>query len=114
MTDCIFCRLIKGELPSDIVYRDDDVIAFRDIDPKAPVHILIIPLKHIRTVNDLSPADQMLVGKMILIAQKIAEQERIDQRGYRLIFNCNRDGGQAVYHIHLHLLGGRGMHWPPG
>jgi len=114
MLECIFCNIINGKMPGDIVYEDEEVVAFRDIDPKAPVHILIVPRQHISTTNDLEPTTQQLAGKIILTAQKIAMREGIDKSGYRLVFNCNRDGGQAIYHIHLHLLGGRRLSWPPG
>lgn len=105
----IFDRIIKGELPADIVYRDELVTAFRDIHPLAPTHILIVPNKTIPTVNDLSPEDEATAGRMLLVAAKIAAQEGIAESGYRLIINCNHDGGQEVYHLHLHLLGGRRM-----
>lgn len=103
----IFARIISGELPASIVYQDDLVTAFRDIDPAAPVHILIVPNKVIPTVNDLTPDDERTAGRMLLAARTIAEQEGIAESGYRLIINCNRDGGQEVYHLHMHLLGGR-------
>ena len=105
----IFDRIIKGELPADIVYRDELVTAFRDIHPLAPTHILIVPNKTIPTVNDLSPEDEATAGRMLLVAARIAAQEGIAESGYRLIINCNHDGGQEVYHLHLHLLGGRRM-----
>ncbi|MBW7959042.1 MAG: HIT domain-containing protein [Anaerolineae bacterium] len=103
----IFSKIISGELPSDIVYRDDLVTAFRDINPLAPTHILIVPNKEIATVNDLTDDDERIAGRLFLAARRIAEQEGIAQDGYRLIVNCNRDGGQEVYHLHMHLLGGR-------
>ena len=105
----IFDRIIKGELPADIVYRDELVTAFRDINPLAPTHILIVPNKAIPTVNDLTDDDEATAGRLLLAAAKIAAQEGIAEGGYRLIINCNRDGGQEVYHLHLHLLGGRRM-----
>lgn len=105
----IFARIISGELPATIVYQDDLVTAFRDIQPLAPVHILIVPNKVIPTVNDLSEDDERTAGRMLLAARAIAAQEGIDESGYRLIINCNRDGGQEVYHLHMHLLGGRRM-----
>ena len=105
----IFDRIIKGELPADIVYQDELVTAFRDIPPLAPTHILIVPNKPIPTVNDLTGEDEATAGRMLLAAAKIAAQEGIAEGGYRLIVNCNRDGGQEVYHLHLHLLGGRRM-----
>ena len=103
----IFTKIIQGEIPSDIVYQDDLVTAFRDINPSAPVHILIVPNKAIATVNDLSEEDEPIAGRMLLAAKKVAEQEGIAQDGYRLIINCNEHGGQEVFHLHLHLLGGR-------
>ena len=105
----IFDRIIKGELPADIVYRDELVTAFRDINPLAPTHILIVPNKAIPTVNDLTDDDEATAGRLLLAAARIAAQEGIAEGGYRLIINCNRDGGQEVYHLHLHLLGGRRM-----
>ena len=114
MADCLFCKIINKEINSDILFEDDDVLAFRDINPQAPTHILIVPKKHISTINDLQQEDKVLTGKIILTAQSLAKQESIDENGYRLVFNCNNDGGQEVYHIHLHLLGGRRMQWPPG
>ncbi len=114
MGDCIFCKIASHEIQSDIVYEDEEFLAFRDINPQAPTHILIIPKKHIPTINDLSIEDAQLIGKMVLLAKKIANDEGISERGYRLVFNCNREGGQMVFHIHLHLLGGRAMGWPPG
>jgi histidine triad (HIT) family protein len=110
----IFEKIIAREIPADIVFENDDVIAFRDIDPKAPIHILIVPKRLIATVNDLQPSDAELVGAMMLAAKQIAAAEGIAESGYRLVVNCNRDGGQSVDHIHCHLLGGRQMHWPPG
>lgn len=114
MDDCLFCKIVAGDIPADTVYENDQVFAFRDIDPKAPTHILIIPKEHIATTNDLAEAHKTLVGEMFLAAKEIAGQEGIADSGYRTVFNCNGDGGQAVYHIHLHLLGGRQMTWPPG
>ncbi len=114
MVDCLFCKIISKEINSDILFEDDDVLAFKDINPQAPIHFLIVPKKHISTINDLQQEDEKTTGKMILTAQSLAKQENIDEKGYRLVFNCNRDGGQEVYHIHLHLLGGRQMQWPPG
>lgn len=114
MSDCIFCRIVAGDIPADIVYQDDDVVAFRDLNPQAPMHVLVIPRRHIATLNDLTPADAELVGRMYLAAAKVAEQEGHAEAGYRTVFNCNRAGGQEVYHLHLHVMGGRQMTWPPG
>ena len=114
MGDTIFSKIIAGEIPADIVYDDDQVVAFRDINPQAPVHILIIPRKEIPTVNDVDEGDEQLVGHMVRTAAHIARTEGIADDGYRLVFNCNREGGQEVYHVHLHLMGGRKMGWPAG
>lgn len=112
--DCLFCRIAQQQIPATFVHEDDQVVAFRDISPRAPVHLLIIPKQHVTTINDLQPGDAALAGHMLLTAQKLAATEGIAESGYRLVMNCNREGGQTVYHIHLHLLGGRSMHWPPG
>lgn len=112
--DCLFCKLVARDIPADIVFEDDDVIAFRDIAPQAPTHILIIPKRHISTLNDLTEEDCALVGRLQFTAQKIANEVGIAEDGYRVVMNCNEDGGQTVYHIHMHLLGGRSMTWPPG
>lgn len=114
MTDCIFCKIISGDIPADIVYQNDDVLAFRDLNPQAPTHVLVIPKKHISTTNDLQMGDAELVGKMYLAARQIAKDEAIDESGYRTVMNCNEGAGQTVFHIHLHVLGGRSMTWPPG
>ena len=106
--------MIAGEIPCNIVYENESVFAFRDIDPKAPTHILLIPRKHIRSINELVESDQTLAGELLLIAKKIAKDEGIDESGFRTIFNTNSDGGQTVFHIHMHILGGRKMGWPPG
>lgn len=110
----LFCRIVEKEIPADIVYEDDEVLAFRDIRPQAPVHILIIPKKHIPKVADATEADADLLGKLVLAANKIAAQEGVSEDGYRLVFNNGPNSGQEVYHIHLHLLGGRKFGWPPG
>ena len=114
MADTIFGKIARGEIPADIVYQDEEVVAFRDLHPQAPTHILVIPRKPIPTLNDLEEGDAQLVGKLFLAARKIAEQEGIAEAGYRTVFNCNAAAGQEVYHLHLHLLGGRPMRWPPG
>ncbi len=114
MSDDLFLKIIEREIPADIVFENDRVLAFRDIDPQAPIHILIIPKRRIATINDLDDDEAGLVGDMVLAARDIARSEGISDDGYRLVFNCNRDGCQSVYHIHLHLLGGRRMTWPPG
>lgn len=114
MSDTIFGRIAAGEIPADIVYENDDLVAFRDLSPQAPTHILIIPRKPIRTLNDVEEADAELVGKLFLAAAKVAKQVGIAEAGYRVVVNCNAVGGQTVFHLHLHLLGGRPMQWPPG
>ena len=114
MTDCLFCKMVSGDITPDTVYEDDDVLAFRDINPQAPLHVLVIPKQHVSTLNDLDEDHAGLVGKMMLAAASIAQQEGVAEQGYRTVVNCNADAGQTVFHIHLHLLGGRPMHWPPG
>jgi len=114
MSDDLFLKIIDREIPADIVYESDELLAFRDISPQAPTHILIIPKQHIATVNDLEEGHAELVGKMFLLAAELARKEGFSDDGYRLVMNCGNQGGQAVYHIHLHLLGGRQMEWPPG
>lgn len=111
---CLFCKIIRGEIPGNLLYEDNDVIVLRDINPQAPTHCLIIPKRHIATINDLTPEDTPLIGHIVQTAKKLAQTEGIAEKGYRLVWNVNQNGGQAVYHIHLHLLGGRSMHWPPG
>lgn len=111
--ECNFCKITKSEL-GELIYKDDQVVAFNDITPQAPTHILIIPRRHISTINDTSQADEQLLGHLITTATQLAQNNNIANAGYRLVLNCNQIGGQAVYHIHLHLLGGRQMNWPPG
>ncbi len=110
---CLFCKIVTGDIPATIIFEDEQVIAFRDIRPQAPSHLLIIPRKHIPTINESRIDDKELIGHMILCAKDVAAQENLTN-GYRLVFNVNADGGQEVYHIHLHVLGGRQMTWPPG
>jgi len=112
--NCIFCKIANGELESEIVYQDEDVLAFQDINPQAPTHILCIPRKHISTTNDLTKDDEAVTGKLLLTASQLAKQLGFAEDGYRLVMNCNGHAGQTVFHIHLHLLGGRHMSWPPG
>ena len=114
MADCLFCKMVSGEITPDTVYEDDDILAFQDINPQAPLHVLIIPKAHIATVNDLSDANAATVGRLFLTAKQIAADNDLTDPGYRLVVNCNADAGQTVFHIHLHLLGGRPMTWPPG
>ncbi len=114
MPKTLFQKIADGEIPADIVYSDDEIVAFKDINPQSPHHVLIIPRKPIPTILDLEEEEAGLAGRMILTANKIARDLGIDEDGYRLVFNCKQRGGQEVYHIHLHLLGGRQMKWPPG
>jgi histidine triad (HIT) family protein len=116
MTDCLFCKIANKQIKANVVYEDKEIVAFRDINPQAPCHVLVIPKKHIERISDIAgdAADQQLVGKMVAVANQLAREEHVAERGYRLVFNCNRDAGQTVFHIHLHMLGGRVMGWPPG
>ena len=114
MSDTLFGKIIRREIPANIVYEDDDVLAFRDIQPQAPVHVLFIPKRAVPTLNDLGADDAAMVGKLVLAAAAFAKREGLAEAGYRTVFNFNPDGGQSVYHIHLHLLAGRRMSWPPG
>ena len=109
MIDCLFCKIVEGEIPADIVYENDTVLAFRDINPQAPTHILIIPREHIGTINDLSPEHEVVVGRLFVAAKEIAAAEGLTEKGYRVVMNCGEGAGQSVFHIHLHLLGGRGF-----
>lgn len=114
MSDDLFMKIIEREIPADIVYEDDDVLAFKDINPQAPLHVLVIPKKRIRTLNDARDEDEALLGKLVNTARKIARENHVAENGYRVVMNCNRDAGQTVFHVHLHLLGGRSFSWPPG
>jgi histidine triad (HIT) family protein len=114
MDNCVFCRIIAGEIPSAIVHQGEHVVAIKDVNAQAPFHALIVPRRHIRTLNDLQPDDDQLVGLMFRTAAKLASEHGYAERGYRTVFNTNADAGQTVFHIHLHLLAGRGLHWPPG
>jgi len=114
MADTLFDRIIRREIPADIVYEDADVVAFRDIHPQAPAHVLFVPRRGVATLNDLVPSDAELVGKLVLAAAAYAKREGFAESGYRVLFNCNRDAGQTVFHIHLHLLGGGPLHVPLG
>lgn len=113
-SDCLFCKILAGDVPADIVHETDSVIAFRDVNPQAPTHVLVIPRRHIATLNDLVPDDAGLVGELYLAARQVAADEGIARDGYRTVMNCNRGAGQSVFHIHLHVLGGRSLDWPPG
>lgn len=112
--DCLFCKIINGEIPSTKVYEDDKVYAFRDIEPQAPVHILIIPKEHIASANELTEENASVVGHIYAVAAKLAKDEGIADGGYRIVNNCGQDGGQTVGHLHFHMLGGRSLQWPPG
>jgi histidine triad (HIT) family protein len=114
MSKCIFCRMVDGEIQPDVVYEDEDVLAFRDANPQSPTHVLLIPKEHIATTNDLDEDNAAILGRLYLAARQVAANEGIAERGYRMVMNCNPEAGQSVYHIHLHLLGGRPMKWPPG
>ena len=114
MSDCLFCKIIGGQIPGNIVFQDDQLIAFKDINPQAPLHALIVPRRHIASLNDLTPDDDALVGSMFRAAAALAKEHGYAERGYRTVFNTNREAGQTVFHIHLHLLAGRALTWPPG
>ena len=111
---CLFCKIVSREIPASIVYEDDRVLAFSDINPQAPTHLLVIPKRHIATLNDLTPEDDAIVGELVRRAAALATERGIAADGFRTVMNTNRDAGQTVFHIHLHLIGGRPMHWPPG
>jgi len=111
---CLFCKILAGDIPADIIYESDTAIGFRDINPHAPTHVVIIPRKHIATINDIDPDDQQIVGSLFTAAREIAEKEGHADAGYRVAMNCNEAAGQTVFHIHLHLLAGRSFSWPPG
>ena len=112
--DCLFCKMVNREIEPDIVYEDEHVLAFNDIDPQAPTHVLVVPKKHIATLNDIEEADLALIGRLQLTAAGLAKQLGFAENGYRVVMNCNEDGGQSVYHIHMHLMGGRHFTWPAG
>lgn len=112
--DCLFCKIVAGDIPAEIIYESESAIAFRDINPKAPTHVLIIPREHIATINDLEEGDKATVGHLYMAAKAIAAAEGLADDGYRVVMNCNEAAGQTVFHIHLHLLGGRNLGWPPG
>lgn len=114
MDNCIFCQIVEGKIPSEKVYEDDDILAFRDLYPAAPVHVLVIPKKHISSLLEFQEEDQALAGKILLGIQKVARQLGLDENGFRVVNNTGSDGGQTVFHIHFHLLGGRALQWPPG
>lgn len=111
--DCLFCKIVAGDIPADIVYESDTALAFRDINPQSPTHVLVIPRKHISTINDIGVDDETLIGSLYTAAREIAAAEGIAEDGYRAVMNCNESAGQSVFHIHLHVLGGKRMGWPP-
>jgi len=112
--DCLFCKIVSGEINADVVFENDDVVAFRDINPQASTHVLVIPRRHIATINELESEDSQTVGSLFLAARDIAAQEGIAEAGFRTVMNCNAAAGQTVFHLHLHVLGGRSLEWPPG
>jgi histidine triad (HIT) family protein len=114
MSDCLFCKIVERKIPASIVYEDDRIVAFNDINPQAPTHVLVIPKRHVASLDELGDADDAIVGEMVRRAAAIARERGITPGGYRTVFNTNRDAGQTVFHIHLHLIGGRAMSWPPG
>ena len=114
MPDCLFCKIIERKIPASIVYEDDRVIAFNDINPQGPTHVLVVPKRHIASLNDLMPDDDAMMGEVVRRAAAIAKERGVSVGGFRTVFNTNADGGQTVFHIHLHLIGGRTMTWPPG
>ena len=114
MSDCLFCKIVAKAIPAKLVHEDDQVVAFEDINPQAPVHVLVIPKRHAASIAELNEADAGLLGHLLLTGNQVAKQKGIAEGGYRLVINTGRDGGQTVFHLHLHLLGGRPMHWPPG
>ncbi len=114
MSDCLFCKIVSGDIPGDIVYQDDEIVAFNDINPQAPVHVLVIPRKHIATHNDLTENDTQLIGSLLVRIKSMAQNIQELNKGYRIVTNCGSESGQSVFHVHFHLLGGRPMQWPPG
>jgi histidine triad (HIT) family protein len=114
MADCLFCRIASGDIPAKLLFQDEAVVAFADITPQAPLHVLIIPRRHIASLNELTPADDDLTGRLVRTAASLAKDHGYGPRGYRTVFNCNADAGQTVFHVHLHLLAGRSLGWPPG
>ena len=114
MEDCIFCKIINKEIPTSIVFEDEKMIAFNDINPQAPIHILLLPREHFASLNDIPEEKKSILSHLLLKARQIAQEKRIAEKGYRIVLNTEKDSGQEVFHIHLHLLGGRRMNWPPG
>ena len=114
MSDCVFCKIVAGKIPATLLYEDEFVVAFSDLNPQAPTHLLVIPRQHIDTLNEIGPEDSALIGRMVAVATLLAKSRGLHLSGYRCVLNCNADGGQSVFHIHLHLLAGRKLTWPPG
>ena len=114
MDNCIFCKIAKKEIPSTLLYEDEETLAFKDVNPQAPVHAVIIPKAHLEKVSDITEKNAALIGKLVLVGNQLARKEGMMEKGYRFVINCGREGGQTVYHLHLHLLGGRPFRWPPG
>ncbi len=114
MSECLFCKIKDGLIPATVIHRDDQTLAFEDINPQAPLHALVVPLEHIPTINDIGPDDREVVGQLFRVAAKIAKERGYGESGYRTVMNCGRNAGQTVFHIHLHVLAGRELHWPPG
>lgn len=112
--DCLFCRIVAGEIPADIIYEDDQCIAFRDLNPQAPVHVLVIPRRHITSLNEAGQTNELALGQLLLAAARVAKSEKLSEAGYRTIINTGAGAGQSVFHLHLHILGGRALNWPPG
>jgi histidine triad (HIT) family protein len=113
MTDCLFCKIVDEKIPANVVFRDDRAVAFRDINPVAATHVLVIPTKHIETIDDVAPEDEAVMGYLYRVASQVAATEGLSERGYRVVMNCKADAGQSVYHVHLHLIGGKHLGWPP-
>jgi len=114
VADCLFCKIARKEIPAKLLFEDEDVVAFEDINPQAPVHVLVVPRRHIPTLNDLTPADDEIIGKMARVSARLAAERGIAEAGWRSVVNVNREGGQLVFHVHMHCMGGRPMFWPPG
>jgi histidine triad (HIT) family protein len=113
-TPCLFCRIVSGEIPARRVHEDQEIVAFEDVNPQAPVHVLVVPRAHVPTLNDLDPSQTALAGRIVMVGREVARKKGLGERGYRLVWNCLEEAGQSVFHIHLHVLGGRPMGWPPG
>ena len=114
MDNCIFCKIVKGEIPSEKVYEDEEILVFKDIQPAAPIHVVVIPKKHINNLNEINEEDSKIIGNIFISIKKVADKLGMSENGYRVVSNCGKDGGQTVEHIHFHLLGGRSLQWPPG